>query len=103
MSDTLATDFALMTKAAATTDARSAEVRGLLQGFAARMTAVPPSVWSGAAATAFKDVVERWGIESTRLCAALDGIASALRANEHALRQAADSHAHRLGAAGADL
>ncbi len=101
--DSLNTDFALMTKVAAATDARSAEVRGLLQGFIARMTAVPPSVWSGAAATAFRDVVERWNIESTRLCTALDAIAETIRTNELSLRDAADQHAQRVAATAAEL
>ena len=63
MPDTLTTDLTRMAKAAAATDARGAEVRALLQTFLARMTAVPPSVWSGAAAVAFQDVVQRWSLE----------------------------------------
>jgi len=77
--DTLSTDFALMAQAAAATDARSTEVRGLLHTFIARMTAVPPTVWSGASAVVFRDVVDRWNSESMRLCAALDGIAETIR------------------------
>ncbi|OBF16163.1 WXG100 family type VII secretion target [Mycobacterium sp. ACS4331] len=103
MTDTLSTDFALMGRAAAATDARSAEVRALLQTFLARMTAVPPSVWSGPAATVFHDAVGRWSAESNRLCSALDGIAATIRSNEQSLREAADTHARHLGAAAADL
>jgi WXG100 family type VII secretion target len=101
--DTLSTDFALMSNAARATDNRGEEVRGLLRTFIAHMTAVPPTVWSGAAAVAFKDVVERWNSESMRLCAALDGIAETIRANESALREAAQRHAQHLGAAAAEL
>ena len=103
MTDTLSTDFVLMAKAAAATDARGAEVRALLQTFLARMTSVPPSVWSGPAATVFQDAVGRWGAESNRLCGALDGIAATIRANEQSLREAADTHARHLGSAAADL
>ena len=82
--DALSTDFALMAHAAAATDARSAEVRGLLHTFIARMAAVPPTVWSGASAVVFRDVVDRWNSESIRLCTALDGIAETIRRNEAA-------------------
>ncbi|MCV7227389.1 WXG100 family type VII secretion target [Mycolicibacterium komossense] len=99
----LATDFALMRTVAAATDSRSAEIRALLQGFIARMAAVPPSVWSGAAATRFKNVVEQWNSESTRLCQALDTIAETIRYNERALTQAAEQHAQQIGATAADL
>lgn len=101
--DALSTDFALMAHAAAATDARSAEVRGLLHTFIARMAAVPPTVWSGASAVVFRDVVDRWNSESIRLCTALDGIAETIRRNEAALREAAQHHAQHLGAAAAEL
>jgi WXG100 family type VII secretion target len=101
--DTLGTDFGLMSNAAAATEARGEEVRGLLRTFIADMTAVPPTVWSGAAASTFRDVVERWNAESMRLCAALEAIAETIRANESALRAAAERHAQALGAATADL
>lgn len=92
----LATDFDLMRDVAAKIDTRSAELRGVLSSFITRMTTVPPSVWGGAAATRFKEVVERWNGESTKLLAALDGIASTIRLNEQQLREAAQSHADRL-------
>lgn len=101
--DALSTDFALMAHAATATDARSAEVRGLLHTFIARMTAVPPTVWSGASAVVFRDVVDRWNAESIRLCTALDGIAETIRRNEAALREAAQHHAQHLAAAAAEL
>ena len=44
-----------MHSAAEATDARSAEIRALLQACIGRLTAVPPSVWGGAAATRFRD------------------------------------------------
>jgi len=86
--DTLSTDFALMAQAAAATDARSTEVRGLLHTFIARMTAVPPTVWSGASAVVFRDVVDRWNSESMRLCAALDGIEQKLKQLKLSIRNA---------------
>jgi WXG100 family type VII secretion target len=99
----LATDFALMQAVATTTDARSAEIRAVLHAFIGRMTAVPPSVWSGAAAVRFKDVVDRWNSESTRLCHALDTIAETIRYNERILHEAADQHAQQIAATAADL
>lgn len=99
----LTTDFTLMQSVAAATDSRSAELRTLLQSFIGRMASVPPSVWSGAAAARFKSVVEQWNSESTRLCHALDTIAETIRYNERALTQAADQHAHQIGATAADL
>ncbi len=88
---------------AAATDARSVEIRTLLQSFIGRMAAVPPSVWSGTAAARFKDVVEQWNSESTRLCHALDTIAETIRYNERALTEAADQHAHQIGASAGGL
>ena len=101
--DTLSTDFALMSVAATATEARSAEVRGLLHTFIGRMTAVPPTVWSGAAAIVFKDVLERWNAESQRLCTALDAIAETIRNNERGLREAAQRHAQSLGSTAAEF
>jgi WXG100 family type VII secretion target len=99
----LATDFTLMQTVATATDARAAEIRALLGAFIGRMTSVPPSVWQGSAASRFKDVVEQWNSESTRLCHALDTIAETIRANQRALTDAADQHALQIGATAADL
>ncbi|CAJ1508100.1 WXG100 family type VII secretion target [[Mycobacterium] burgundiense] len=101
--DSLATDFELMTKVAGTTDARSAEIRAMLHSFIGRMTAVPPTVWSGAAATVFRDVMQRWNAESVRLCTALEAIAETIRTNERALRAATERHARQVGASAAEL
>ncbi len=101
--DGLATDFELMARVAALTDSRSAEVRALLHSFLGRLTAVPPSVWSGSAATVFRDVMQRWNAESVRLCTALDAIAETIRTNERALRAAAERHAQQVGASAVEL
>lgn len=101
--DRLTTDFALMRAVASATDGRSAEIRSLLQGFIGRVSAVPASVWSGPAATRFREVVDRWNIESARLCHALDAIAATIRTNERALADAALAHEGRIGAVGADV
>lgn len=101
--DTLNTDFALMQTVARATESRAGEIRSMLQAFIVRMTAVPPSAWSGAAATRFQDVVEQWNSESRRLCHALDTIAETIRGNERALQEAAQRHAQQVGAAAADL
>ena len=93
---TLSTDFDLMRSVAATADARNEEIRVLLQGFIARMEAVPPTVWGGLAAARFKTVVAHWNDESNRLSHALAGIADTIRNNEHQLREAADLHAQRI-------
>ena len=63
----LNTDFDLMTAVAAKIDARNDEIRSMLQAFIGRMTSVPASVWGGVAATRFRDVVDRWNAESTKL------------------------------------
>lgn len=99
----LNTDFELMTAVAAHTDARNEELRALLQSFIGRMSTVPPSVWGGAAALRFKEVVDRWNSESLKLHAALQRIAETIRSNERILREAGDSHAHRIGAVATDL
>nr|WP_197382530.1 WXG100 family type VII secretion target [Mycolicibacterium mengxianglii] len=99
----LSTDFALMRTAAQATDARSAEIRALLNGCINRLTAVPPAVWGGAAAARFKDVVDRWNTESVRLCHSLDGIAATIRHNEQTLREAGRQHAEQISAVAAEL
>lgn len=101
--DTLSTDFDLMRSVAGTTDARNEEIRAMLQAFMGRMSSVPASVWGGLAAQRFKDVVERWNAESTRLYHVLHTIAETIRQNEVTLREAGQSHAHHIAAAGGNL
>jgi WXG100 family type VII secretion target len=96
----LNTDFDLMTAVAGKIDARNEEIRAMLQSFIGRMVSVPPSVWGGVAATRFRDVVDRWNAESTKLHIALQEIAETMRFNERALREAADSHSQQIGAVG---
>ena len=60
-------DFALMTAVAARVDDRNEETRAMLQSFIGQMTSVPPSVWGGAAAVRFREVVDRWNTESVAL------------------------------------
>ncbi|MCV6963499.1 hypothetical protein BST27_05150 [Mycobacterium intermedium] len=100
---TLSTDFELMRSVAATTDTRNEEIRAMLQAFIGRMNAVPPAVWGGQAAARFRDVVERWHTESTRLYHVLQGIAATIRTNEATLREAAQNHAQRIATVGVDL
>jgi len=101
--NTLSTDFDLMRSVAGVIDTRNEELRNTLQAFIGRMSSVPASVWGGAAAARFKDVVHRWNAESMKLHHALHGIAETIRYNESALREAADNHAHHIGAAGGNL
>jgi WXG100 family type VII secretion target len=103
MANTLSTDFDLMRSVAETTDARNEEIRAMLQAFIGRMTSVPPTVWGGPAAGRFKDVMDRWNAESMRLYHVLHTIAETIRHNEATLREAAQNHAHHVGAAGANL
>ncbi len=103
MTNTLNTDFDLMRSVAATTDSRNAEIRAMLQAFIGRMSSVPPSVWGGAAAARFKEMVDRWNAESVKLQHALHGIAETIRYNEAALREASDNHAQHIAAAGRNL
>ncbi|MEZ0362398.1 WXG100 family type VII secretion target [Mycobacterium sp. pUA109] len=99
----MSTDFELMRAVAATLDARSEEIRAMLQGFVGRMRTVPPGVWGGIAATRFKDVMDRWDAESAKLVHALHGIAETIRYNERTLRDAAHQHSRRIAAAGDHL
>ncbi|MGB3486457.1 MAG: WXG100 family type VII secretion target [Mycobacterium sp.] len=99
----LSTDLSLMRSVADTTDARCAEIRTLLHGCIGKLSAVPPSVWGGAAATRFRDVVDRWNTESVKLCHSLDTIAATIRHNEQTLREAADQHAAQIAAVATDL
>lgn len=94
----LNTDFDLMTAVANKTDARNEEIRSMLQSFIGQMTAVPPSVWGGVAANRFRDVVDRWNTESLKLHASLQRIAETIRLNEQTLREATETHSHRIGA-----
>ena len=103
MANTLSTDFDLMRAVAGTTDARNAEIRAMLQAFIARMGSVPPSVWGGLAAARFKDVLDRWNAESTRLYRVLHSIAETIRQNEAALREAGENHAHHVAAVAGNL
>ena len=101
--NTLSTDFDLMRSVAAAIDTRNEEIRTTLQAFIGRMSSVPSSVWGGAAAARFKDVVHRWNAESMKLHHALHSIAETIRYNEAALREAVDNHAHHIGSAGGNL
>jgi WXG100 family type VII secretion target len=101
--NTLSTDFDLMRSVAGAIETRNEEIRTTLQAFIGRMSSVPPSVWGGAAAARFKDVVHRWNAESMKLHHALHSIAETIRYNEAALREAAESHAHHIGTAGGNL
>jgi WXG100 family type VII secretion target len=99
----LTTDFDLMRDVAGKIDARNDEIRGMLQSFIGRMISVPPTVWGGNAATAFKGVVDRWNSESMRLQQSLHGIAETIRANERVLREAALSHSQQIGSVAGNL
>ncbi|OBK29946.1 type VII secretion protein EsxU [Mycobacterium asiaticum] len=100
---TLNADFDLMRAVAATTDARNEEIRTMLHAFVGRVSSVPPSVWGGLAAARFKDVLDRWNVESARLYHVLGTIADTIRCNEAALREAGQSHAQRIAASGGNL
>lgn len=99
----LSTDFDLMRSVAATIDSRNEEIRAALQAFMGRMSGVPQSVWGGMAASRFNDVVHRWNAESMKLHDALHSVAETIRYNEVALRDAAENHAQRIGAAAGHL
>lgn len=99
----LSTDFALMTTVAGQVEIGNEEIRAMLQSFIGRMASVPPSVWGGAAAARFKDVVDRWNAESMKLHAALGRIAETIRLNERTLHEAAALHAQRIGGIGSGL
>jgi len=99
----LATDFELMSAVAGKTDSRNEEIGAMLQSFIGRMTSVSPSVWGGVAAVRFRDVVERWNAESTKLHAALQRIAETIRLNERTLREAGESHSHQIGSVATNL
>ena len=100
-SGALNTDFALMSAVAVKIDGRNDEIRAMLQTFIGQMTSVPPSVWGGAAAVRFRDVVDRWNTESVALQGSLQRIAETIRLNERTLREVADQHAHRISTADA--
>lgn len=100
MSTSLGTDFDVMTSVANKIDIVNDDIRAMLQTFIGRMSGVPPSVWGGAAAVRFQDVVDRWNRESLTLHTSLARIAETIRTNEHTLRAAADSHSQRLGSVG---
>jgi WXG100 family type VII secretion target len=99
----LTTDFELMVSVAGKTDARNDEIRAMLSSFIGRMSSVPPSVWGGAAAARFRDVVERWNTESVKLHATLQRISETIRDNERFLRQATESHSQRIGSVATNL
>lgn len=99
----LTTDLDLMRSVAATTDTRNEEIRAMLQAFLGRISSVPPSVWGGVAATRFKEVVDRWNAESTKLYNALHSVAETIRHNEAALREAGETHGHHIASVGGHL
>jgi WXG100 family type VII secretion target len=99
----LSTDFDLMNSVAGQIDGRNEEVRAMLGSFIGQMTSVPPSVWGGVAATRFREVVDRWNAESMKLHAALQVIAETIRHNERTLREASDSHSHRIASVAESL
>lgn len=99
----LNTDLDLMTAVAGKIDVRNDEIRSMLQSFIGQMVNVPPTVWGGVAAARFRDVVDRWNAESTKLHVALQGIAETMRVNERSLREAAEAHSAHIGAVGTNL
>jgi len=101
--NTLSADFDLMRSVAVMTDTRNDEIRAMLQTFIGRISSVPPSVWGGLAAARFKDVVDRWNAESTRLYHALHTIAETIRHNAVTLQEAGEIHAHHIAVAGGNL
>jgi WXG100 family type VII secretion target len=92
-----------MVAVAGKTDARNEEIRAMLQSFIGAMSSVPASVWGGAAAARFREVVERWNAESVKLHAALQRISETIRDNERILREVAESHSDRIGSVTAAL
>lgn len=94
----LNTDFDLMHVVAGQIDTRNEEIRAMLGSFIGRMSSVPPSVWGGAAAVRFREVVERWNAESMALNNALARISETIRLNERTLREAGDSHSQQIAA-----
>jgi WXG100 family type VII secretion target len=94
----LNTDFELMAAVAGKIDARNDDVRAMLRAFIGQMTSVPTTVWGGAAAVRFREVVDRWDAESMRLYAALARISETIRLNERTLREAADAHSQGIAA-----
>jgi WXG100 family type VII secretion target len=99
----LNTDFDLMTAVAGRIDARNEEIRAMLRAFIGQMTSVPASVWGGVAAARFRDVVDRWNAESVKLHVALQRIAETITYNERTLREATESHSHRISATAQSL
>jgi WXG100 family type VII secretion target len=95
-SGALNTDFGLMSTVAGKIDSRNEETGAMLRTFIGQMSNVPPSVWGGAAAVRFRDVVDRWNTESLALHQSLQRIAETIRFNERTLREAADQHSHRI-------
>lgn len=94
----LNTDFDLMHVVAGQIDTRNEEIRAMLGSFIGRMSSVPPSVWGGAAAVRFREVVERWNAESMALNNALARISETIRLNERTLREAGESHSQQIAA-----
>ncbi|MDH6244720.1 WXG100 family type VII secretion target [Mycobacterium sp. OTB74] len=99
-SGALNADFDQMAGVSTKIDGRNEEIRAMLGSFIGQMTAIPPTVWGGAAATRFQDVVNRWNTESIRLHASLQRIAETIRANAESLRYSAEAHSQRIGATG---
>ncbi|MDG4664017.1 WXG100 family type VII secretion target [Mycobacterium sp. 236(2023)] len=99
----LATDLELMVSVAAKTDTRNDEIRAMLQSFITAMSNVPPSVWGGAAAVRFREVVERWNAESLKLHSSLQRIAETIRDNQRVLQDVADGHSQRIGSVAASM
>jgi WXG100 family type VII secretion target len=93
----LNTDLELMHSIAGQIDTRNEEIRSMLGTFLGRVCSVPASVWGGAAAVRFRDVVDRWNAESMTLHTALERIAETIRLNERTLREAADGHSQQIG------
>jgi WXG100 family type VII secretion target len=94
----LNTDFDLMHTVAGHIDTRNDEIRAMLGSFIGRMSSVPPTVWGGAAALRFREVVDRWNTESMALQTALTRIADTIRLNERTLREAGDAHSQQIDA-----
>lgn len=99
----LNTDLQLMHSVAGQLDTRNEEIRSMLGVFIGRMCSVPASVWGGAAAVRFREVVDRWNAESMVLHTALGRIAETIRLNERTLADAADGHAQQLAAVTTNL
>jgi WXG100 family type VII secretion target len=71
------------------------QVQGQLRSLQSQLAPLA-GAWTGQAATAFQQLMERWNIDAAKLNQALEGIGSAIQTSGRSYQQAEETHAQSM-------